>query len=125
LDKELIQNISEEELYEKMKHQSIPFVVIFYASWCPKSKQLLEIVPEIIQKYQEKVKFLKIEVEGKKKGEITSRKIHDFCKIKDYPVISLFYLGIFLGMVLSQKDRDGQIGDLERIIQNASVYFPR
>lgn len=124
MDEELIEDILETELYEKMRRQRIPFVVVFYASWCPESLKLIEMISELARNYQGKVRFLKVKVEGEKRGEIASPEIYNFGKIKDYPTIAFFQDGVMLRMFNVQKGQEFQFEDLNGIIQQIPFYFP-
>jgi len=123
LDEELIEGILETEIYKRMKRERVPFVVIFYASWCPESQKLIEMVSEAAFKYQGKIKFLKVEVEGEERGKIASPIIYNEGKVKDYPTIAFFQNGVMLRILNVKKDREFQFGDLDDVIQKTPFYF--
>lgn len=58
-----IQAISDDSFESEVIESTIPVIVDFWAQWCGPCKALAPILEEISQKYVDKVKFVKLDVD--------------------------------------------------------------
>ncbi len=79
-------------------------VAVFYADWCPYSKKLLAILPEIARKYGGLVKVVRVKVEDGT-GKIVNAEAYKKARIRAYPTIVTFVGGIYIDIArLQHKD---------------------
>ena len=60
----LIHAISDDSFENEVIESPIPVVVDFWAQWCGPCKALAPILEDIAQKYTDKVKFVKLDVDN-------------------------------------------------------------
>jgi thioredoxin 1 len=58
-----IQAISDDSFENEVIDSNIPVIVEFWAQWCGPCKALAPIIEEVAQKYTDKVKFVKLDVD--------------------------------------------------------------
>lgn len=60
----LINAISDDSFENEVIESSIPVIVDFWAQWCGPCKALTPILEDLAQKYTDKVKFVKLDVDN-------------------------------------------------------------
>lgn len=59
-----IQAITDDSFENDVIQSTIPVLVDFWAQWCGPCKALAPIIEDVSQKYKDKVKFVKLDVDG-------------------------------------------------------------
>lgn len=58
----MVQHVTSEQL-EELKNAGIPVVCDFWASWCGPCRMLAPVFEQVSEKYQGKVRFVKVDVD--------------------------------------------------------------
>jgi thioredoxin-like negative regulator of GroEL len=110
-------NVTDQTYHQEVIKSKIPVLAVFYAAWDPNSLEVLdEIIPRFQKKHKDKVKFVKIEVEGK---GMEVKSFHaQRAKISRYPTLVTFVSGIYIDKVhiFRTCTKEEKIREIQKLI---------
>lgn len=104
----------QKEVVEESK-KGIMVLIIAYASWCPDSKRMLDIIESVEPTYTAKAKMVKIEIE-RNRGDIKNPLVREAFEVTIYPKLVVFKNGKFMAERLSQGSSSQQLRDVKKMI---------
>jgi len=93
-------NLNDQNFEKEIKNSTKPFLVDFYAVWCPPCRLLSPIIEEIAEEFKEKINFGKINIDQ-------SPRLSQLYNIEQVPTVILFKEGkpisFFIGLQTKEK----------------------
>lgn len=109
-------NIKNGTFHREIARTRVPIVAVMYAFWCPCSQSLLEFLSELAGKYQDKVKFVKVEMEHIK-GDGRNQELREKAGISDFPtVVVIDENHNFVKKVVLKIPKNEQLAEIEKLI---------
>ncbi len=103
-----INSVSNQNFKEEVLEASLPVLVDFWAPWCVPCKMLSPVLEKSAEKYQSRMKIVKLNVEENKETA-------DQYKIMNIPAMVMFSKGEEVGRIFGFVDEsrlNGELGDL-------------
>jgi hypothetical protein len=115
----------EDDLSEKIR-ESGNGIILFFATWDQYSKKSLRILPKLAAEYKGKLRFIRVEMSAEDDYggvRMTNPRIRNIIGIERYPKWGIFQNGFLntSSLVLSAKDENGQLLDVQKLIHELSV----
>lgn len=111
-----VTKISDKNFEKFTKEGKKPIMIIAGARWCSDTKRMFTaVLPDFVRKNENNIKFGSVEIEDDKK-KVLNKRIKNYYKIKNFPVILFFKNGRLRTLKLSDGKEKEQRRDLEYIV---------
>lgn len=95
----IIKIITDKAFEYEVIGSELPVLVNFCASWCSPCKMVTPIIEELEEKYKEKIKFVKMDID---QNPLISTEL----QITDLPTLILFNTGKILNKTIGYKSKE-------------------
>ena len=110
---DLIGDVTDQNFDEEVLKSDQPVLVDFWAEWCHPCKMLIPTVEQVAQKYQDRTKVVKLNIDD---NNPTAQK----CGIKGIPTLILFKGGVETDRIVGTTTKDIIARMIDRAIALAS-----
>ncbi|NMM62185.1 thioredoxin [Clostridium sp. P21] len=105
----MVQEIKDVDFTKTLEEASTPIVVDFWASWCGPCKMLAPVIDEISEELDDKVKFLKLNVD---ENPVTSTQY----RVASIPTVMVFKGGKVVDTLVGFRPKEAIKGVIEKHI---------
>jgi len=103
-----LEHVDEKSFDSKVRNSKIPVIVDFFAEWCGPCKVMAPIFEEVGEKFKDKVKFLKLDVDA-------NQNISQEFGVMSIPTIIVFKDGKAVESLVGLQDGDTLIQKAESL----------
>ena len=103
-------NITDENFEAEVLKSNIPVIIDFFAEWCGPCKMMVPIFEEVSAKYEDKVKFAKLNVD---EARVTAMKYG----VMSIPTIITYKGGEVVETIVGLQDEDTLIAKAEGLLK--------